>query len=234
MKTTKTTIQREERANAAASRAGRRRGLEVEGPDHAAHQARQQTMQGSRKAVTQGKGLVGGGAAVTAPLQREENKTGLPDEAKTGMEAAFGADFSDVRVHSSSPKAPAVGALAYTQGNEVHFAPGQFSPDTSTGRQLLGHELAHVVQQREGRVAPTTQVAGMPVNDNHGLEAEADAAGRQAASLASSATGTAQRASREGDAGVAQKVSMPEEEELKQGKFAAQLKVKDEEELMKP
>ena len=43
-------------------------------------------------------------------------------------------------------------ALAYTQGTDIHFAPGQFEPDTSAGQQLLGHELTHVIQQAEGRV----------------------------------------------------------------------------------
>jgi hypothetical protein len=97
------------------------------------------------------------------------------------METAMNADFSNVKVHPNSSKAPEVGALAYTQGNEVHFAPGQFRPETSAGQELLGHELVHVVQQREGRVQPTTEVAGMPVNDNPALEKEADDIGRRAA-----------------------------------------------------
>jgi hypothetical protein len=91
----------------------------------------------------------------------------------------MGADFSDVRIHPNSSKAPEVGALAYTQGNDVHFAPGQFSPNTNSGRHLLGHELAHVVQQRQGRVQATTEVAGMPVNDSAALEREADVWGRK-------------------------------------------------------
>ena len=121
------------------------------------------------------------GDTITQPLQKKENKTGMPDEIKTKMEATHGADFSDVKVHASSSKAPDVGALAFTQGTDIHFAPGQFSPNTTTGKSLLGHELTHVVQQREGRVAPTTEVNGMPVNDNPGLEKEADDLGKKAA-----------------------------------------------------
>lgn len=109
-----------------------------------------------------------------------ENNTGIPDEVKQRMEDSFGSDFSSVRVHPNSSKAPGVGALAYTQGTDIHFAPGQFKPDTSAGQQLLGHELAHVVQQSEGRVQPTTEVAGMPVNDDVGLEQEADLLGLKA------------------------------------------------------
>lgn len=113
--------------------------------------------------------------------KQEENHTGIPDEVKQRMESSFGADFSSVRVHSDSSKAPEVGALAFTQGTDIHFAPGQFKPETSSGQQLLGHELAHVVQQSEGRVQPTTEIAGMSVNDDVSLEHEADVLGAKAA-----------------------------------------------------
>ena len=73
--------------------------------------------------------------------------------------------------------------LAYTQGTDIHFAPGQFKPDTSAGQQLLGHELTHVIQQAEGRVQPTTEVGGMAVNDDLSLEHEADVMGAKAASV---------------------------------------------------
>lgn len=106
--------------------------------------------------------------------QVQENKTGIPDEIKANMENALGTDFSDVRIHPNSGKAAEVSALAYTQGSDVHFAPGQFKPESTVGQQLLGHELAHVVQQRQGRVEPTGEVAGLPVNDSPDLENEAD------------------------------------------------------------
>lgn len=115
-----------------------------------------------------------------APVQREPNaKSGIPHEVQANMESVMNADFSDVQVHPNSSKAPEVGALAYTQGNDIHFAPGQFRPDTSAGKQLLGHELAHVVQQRQGKVHPTTEVSGMPVNDDPALENEADVLGQK-------------------------------------------------------
>ena len=117
--------------------------------------------------------------SVRQPLQKktkpdDENRTSMPGELKDKMENAFSANFSDVRIHPNSGKATEVGALAYTQGSDVHFAPGQFKPETSSGRQLLGHELVHVVQQHQGRVRPTGEVAGMPVNDSQDLENEAD------------------------------------------------------------
>ena len=115
--------------------------------------------------------------------RQTKNQTGIPDHVIQGMESSFGTDFSSVRVHPDSSKAPEVGALAYTQGMDIHFAPGQFKPDTSAGQQLLGHELTHVIQQAEGRVQPTTEVGGMAVNDDLSLEHEADVMGAKAASV---------------------------------------------------
>ena len=78
-------------------------------------------------------------------------------------------------------KASDVGALAYAQGSDIHFAPGQYDPGSQSGQELLGHELTHVVQQRQGEVKPTTQVNGVAVNDDPGLENEADQMGKKAA-----------------------------------------------------
>ncbi|GLR16684.1 eCIS core domain-containing protein [Portibacter lacus] len=97
------------------------------------------------------------------------------------MEDSFGTSFSNVNIHENSSKATEAGALAYAQGNDVHFAPGQFKPNTQSGQELIGHELTHVVQQREGRVKPTVQHKGMDVNDDPGLEKEADEMGAKVA-----------------------------------------------------
>src|SRR5262247_4603651 len=64
----------------------------------------------------------------------------LPANVQRKMEALFGEDFSDVRVHSG-PQAHAIGAIAFTLGTNIYFAPGHYSPDTPRGHQLLGHEL---------------------------------------------------------------------------------------------
>ena len=104
----------------------------------------------------------------------------LPATVQTKMGNAFNFDFSGVRAHEGG-QAQAMGALAYTQGSQVHFAPGQYQPDTARGQELLGHELAHVVQQSEGRVAATTQLKGVGINDDSGLEREADDWGARAA-----------------------------------------------------
>lgn len=102
----------------------------------------------------------------------------IPESIKGKMEASFGTDFSDVRIHESS-NAQAMGARAMTRGNDVFFAPGQFTAATQEGQSLLGHELSHVVQQREGRVeAPQTKV--FPLVDSSSLESEADREGERA------------------------------------------------------
>ncbi len=73
--------------------------------------------------------------------------TPIDDTVRAPLEQAFGADFSDVSVHHDSPLAPAVGAIAFTLGRDIHLAPGAAAPATSGGLHLLAHELAHVVQQ---------------------------------------------------------------------------------------
>jgi hypothetical protein len=95
------------------------------------------------------------------------------------MATSFATDFSAVRVHEDDA-ARSMGALAFTRGNDVHFAPGRFDPVSQTGQELIGHELAHVVQQRAGRVA-VPQGKGAPINADPALEAEADALGARAA-----------------------------------------------------
>ncbi|MBV8516085.1 MAG: DUF4157 domain-containing protein [Acidobacteria bacterium] len=76
----------------------------------------------------------------------------LPADVRQRMEDALGASFADVRVHTGTA-AQTLGATAFTHGSNIHFAPGQYDPHSPRGRQLLAHELTHVVQQRAGRVA---------------------------------------------------------------------------------
>lgn len=115
-----------------------------------------------------------GPAAGAKPAQPEAapNRTRLPDGLKSGIESLSGMDMSDVRVHANSAEPAQLGALAYAQGNDIHVASGQ--------EQHLPHEAWHVVQQREGRVQPTTQMAGVALNDDAALETEADAMGAKA------------------------------------------------------
>jgi hypothetical protein len=95
------------------------------------------------------------------------------------MEAVFGVPFADVRVHLG-PQAASLGALAFAQGSDLYFAPGQYNPDSPHGQRLLGHELAHVVQQRTGR-ARNPFGSGIAVIQDLALEAEAERMGLRAA-----------------------------------------------------
>ena len=111
----------------------------------------------------------------TAQLEKKENLTGMPDDLKEGIESLSGFSMDDVRVHYNSSKPATVQALAYTQGTDIHVAPGQ--------EKHLPHEAWHVAQQMAGRVSPTTNINGMPVNDNAELEHEADVMGEKATQL---------------------------------------------------
>jgi len=105
------------------------------------------------------------------PLQQKtENKTGLPDDLKSGIEAMSGYSMDDVRVHYNSSKPAQLQALAYTQGTDIHVGPGQ--------EKHLPHEAWHVVQQKQGRVKPMVQMQGVQVNDDEGLERESDVMGK--------------------------------------------------------
>lgn len=81
----------------------------------------------------------------------------LEEGDRTYFEQRYGYQLDHVRVHAdgrSSEAAQSVGARAYTLGNHIVFDSGQYAPSTTSGRQLLGHELAHVVQQSRGGAPP--------------------------------------------------------------------------------
>ncbi len=83
----------------------------------------------------------------------------LDRETRAFFEPRFGHDFSQVRVHTDARAAQSarhVNGLAYTVGRDVVFGGGQFAPSTDPGRQLIAHELTHVVQQRRNQQAFTT------------------------------------------------------------------------------
>ena len=104
--------------------------------------------------------------------EQKRNETGMSDNLKAGIEDLSGFAMDDVRVHYNSPEPATVQALAYTQGTDIYVAPGQ--------EQHLPHEAWHVAQQMAGRVEPTTEVSGLPVNDCIELEHEADGMGARA------------------------------------------------------
>src|SRR4051812_33827180 len=90
----------------------------------------------------------------------------LAGPVRTTMEAHFGHDFSRVRVHTdptAARSARAVHALAYTVGSDIAFDAGRYAPETTAGRRLLTHELAHVVQQGSSGSRPDP--AGLSVSE---------------------------------------------------------------------
>lgn len=102
----------------------------------------------------------------------------LPQAIRRRMERSFHADFTDVRLRGSGLPANA-DILAKTQGDRIDFAPGAFDPGKPQSLELLGHELAHVLQQRQGRGVDTMpgRRSGLALN----LEKEAGRAGQAAA-----------------------------------------------------
>jgi hypothetical protein len=97
----------------------------------------------------------------------ERGGRGLPADALGVFGSYFGADFSGVRVHDDSgaaQSAQAVGARAYTVGDDVVFNSGQFKPHEPEGRRLLAHELTHVVQQRSGPVSGVATSDGLALS----------------------------------------------------------------------
>ena len=120
-------------------------------------------------------GDYGVGKTDHTPVQRKPNNTGLPDNLKTGVENLSGYAMDDVKVHYNSDKPVQLNAHAYAQGTDIHLAAGQ--------ERHLPHEAWHVVQQKQGRVKPTMQMkGGTQVNDDQGLEREADVMGEQVVS----------------------------------------------------
>jgi hypothetical protein len=112
----------------------------------------------------------------TAEVTPRPNNTGLPDNLKLGIENLSGISMYHEKVHYNSYKPAQLQAHAYAQGSEIHVASGH--------EKHLPHEAWHVVQQTQGRVQPTMQMkGGVQVNDDQGLEKEADVMGEKALQL---------------------------------------------------
>ena len=75
----------------------------------------------------------------------------LPQATKNLMENAFSTDFSSVKIHTDSQASElssGINAMAFTTGNDIYFNQGQYHPGSDEGKQLLAHELTHVIQQK--------------------------------------------------------------------------------------
>ena len=125
----------------------------------------------------------------------------LDEGMQKKMGSSLGHDFSSVRVHNS-PEADGLnrqlGAKAFTTGTDIFFRQGQYDPDSSSGQELLAHEMTHVVQQSSGL---SGSGSGMTVN------APGDVYEQEADSVASTVL-------QEKDETAIQRDPMPDEEEL--------------------
>lgn len=145
----------------------------------------------------------GGGQALDSSLQ-------------TLATEAMGHDLSGVRVHTSREAdtlSRNLSAQAFTTGRDIFFRAGAYDPHSAAGRELIAHELTHVVQQSSGAVGSSG--SGMVVNPpNDAFEREADAVAGYLS----------------GAAAIAQRQQVPEEEELAQTRALAQRQAGVEEE----
>ena len=109
----------------------------------------------------------------------------LDENVQQKMSGAMGHDFSQVRVHTSNEADSLnqdLGAKAFTTGQDIFFKDGSYDPGSSSGQELIAHELTHVVQQNTGSVS--SGGSGMVVNPPDDVyEQEADAVAQQATSL---------------------------------------------------
>lgn len=74
----------------------------------------------------------------------------LPEDLRSDLEPRFGADFSGVRVHTGAQSEQInrdLSAQAFTHGQDIYMGAGKYDPQSGAGRQLLAHELTHVIQQ---------------------------------------------------------------------------------------
>lgn len=147
------------------------------------------------------------------------NKTGMPDGLISGLEKLSGMDLSDIKVHYNSDKPAQLNAHAYAQGQEIFLGPGK--------EQHLPHEAWHIVQQKQGRVRPTKEVTKLgagqssngkdsgkeKVNDDPGLEREADVMGEKALRIGNAETtktepprGNKKESPKKGAEGISQRV----------------------------
>ena len=124
--------------------------------------------------LAQAKSTLGSGASTLSAPPIVDAGRPLDHGTRSGMESGFGQDFSHIRVHDDArahDNARALGARAYAAGDHIVFGEGAYRPESSSGRALIAHELAHSVQQ--GGVQMKAD-GPMPAAADAALEAEAD------------------------------------------------------------
>ena len=123
-------------------------------------------------------GVVAGEGGVMDAIERSIDQArgggqGMDHGTRTQMETAFGADFSGVRIHTDARAdglSQSLSARAFTTGRDVFFRQGEYNPGSSSGRELLAHELTHVVQQNGDGISRKMTVS--EPGDVHEIEAD--------------------------------------------------------------
>ncbi len=159
-----------------------------------------------RRKARDGNGVENGAEHAVAAASSSTGRA-LPDDLRSKFEGSLGSDLSSVRIHdgqASASSASAVGARAYTLGNDIHFGAGQYDPSSASGEHLIAHEVAHTVQQSGGvarRVQYKLEVSAP--GDAHEIDADraADAMVRGASASVAGALGLARRIMREKEGG---------------------------------
>ena len=162
-------------------------------------------------------GHEGEGAELKQEIQRERGGGQMLDHSVKGqMESAFQTDFSNVRVHNdptANDLSRNVDARAFTTGNDIFFGRGEYNPGSSTGRELIAHELTHVVQQEGPGVKPKLSVS----QPGDASELEADHVAR---AIMQDEQRSVQRNASTQEADIQRQAEMPhleEDEEKKKG-----------------
>ncbi|SEN07451.1 protein of unknown function [Duganella sp. CF517] len=153
----------------------------IDAPFGTAEQGRPCHLWPGQRAAPPSTGSAQGALPTIEPKQSPEkctdrpNNTGIPDRLKSGIETLSGVSLDHVQVHYNSSEPAQLHALAYAQGSDIFLGPGQ--------EEHLPHEAWHVVQQVQGRVNPTRQLdQGVSINDDAGLEHEAELMGNKSLS----------------------------------------------------
>jgi hypothetical protein len=162
-------------------------------------------------------GAVAPSADTAVAAAASSSGNALPGDVRTRFESSLGADLSSVRVHTgaeSQAAAAAVGARAYTLGQDIHFAAGHYNPGSDGGTHLLAHEVAHTVQQSGGVQRRQHKLDLSTPGDSQEVEADraADAMVRgQPAQITNTLAGVGRKIMRspDGAAGVSVKGSIP-------------------------
>ncbi|MBG1271104.1 DUF4157 domain-containing protein [Nostoc sp. WHI] len=163
----------------------------------------------------------GGGVAATSDLEtsiQQARGSGQPlaDDIRQPMEQSFGTDFSGVKIHTDSRSDQlnqSVQARAFTTGQDIFFRQGEYAPESHGGKELLAHELTHVVQQNGGAVQ--RKILSNPETKENKIQAKALDSGQ---SLATELRGNPQKKTEQDNQGQSQQVDLQAKTETGESK----------------